>query len=144
MENYLEEFHCQKDEFSRLRASNSTKKVSESLKMQLTLGKQEARESDPAWNNLSAAAKRRHVDEDKTQIEWEIAQHLVDKSVFNFVTMHLLIHFSDHIRQLGNLFNVSSELPEKAIMNLKQAYWQSNWHEAAFQIMRTKAQKEAF
>jgi len=69
MENYLEEFHCQKDEFSRLRASNSTKKVSESLKMQLTLGKQEARESDPAWNNLSAAAKRRHVDEDKTQIE---------------------------------------------------------------------------
>jgi len=83
------------------------------------LDKQEERESDPAWNNLSVAAKRRRVDEDKTQIESDIAQHLVDESDFNFVKMHLLNHFSDHIRQLGNLLNVSSELPEKAMMDLK-------------------------
>ena len=144
MENYLEEFHRHKDVFSRFRASKSTKKVSEALKKQLTLDKQEERESDPAWNNLSAAAKRRRVDEDKTQIESEIAQHLVDESDFNFVKMHLLNHFSDHIRQLGNLLNVSSELPEKAMMDLKQAYRQSNRHEAAFQILRTKARKEVF
>jgi hypothetical protein len=98
------------------------------------LDKQEEWESDPAWNNLSAAAKRRWVDEDKTQIESEIAQHLVDESDFNFVRMHLLNHFSDHICQLGNLFNVSSELPEKAMMDYKQVYRQSNRHEAAFQM----------
>jgi len=144
MENYLEQFHLQKDVFSRFRASKSTKKVSEALKKQLTLDKQEERESDPAWNNLSAAAKRGHVDEDKMWIESEIAQHLVDESDFNFVKMHLLNHLSDHIRQLGNLLNVSSELPEKAMMDLKQAYQQSNHHEAAFQILRTTARNEVF
>jgi len=58
--------------------------------------------------------------------------------------MHLLTHFSDHIRQLGNLLNGSAELPEKAMMDLKQAYWQSNRHEAAFQILLTKTRKEVF
>jgi len=113
MENYLEEFHCHKDVFSRFRASISTKKATEALKKQLTLDKQEERESDPTWNNLSATAKRRLVDEDKMQIESESAQYLVHESDFNFVKMHLLNHFSDHIRQLGNLSNISSELPEK-------------------------------
>jgi hypothetical protein len=81
------------------------------------------------------AAKRRQVDEDISKAKSEIAQHLVDKSDFNFVKMHLLNHFSDHIRQLGNLLNVSSELPEKAMMDHKQEYRQSNRHEAAFQIL---------
>jgi len=73
MENHLEEFHCQKDVFSRFRASKSTKNVLEALKKLLTLDKQEERESDPTWNNLSVAAKRRRVDEEKTKIESEIA-----------------------------------------------------------------------
>jgi hypothetical protein len=128
MENYLEQFHRHKDVFSRFRTSKSIKKVSEALTKQLTLDKQEERESDPGWNNHSTAAKRRRVDEDKTPIESEIAQHLVDKLDFNFVKMHLLNHFSDHIHQLGNLLNVSSELPEKETMDLKQAYRQSNRH----------------
>jgi len=114
------------------------------LKTQLTLDKQDERESDPAWNNLSAAATRRRVDEDETQIEWEVAQHLVDESDFNFVKMHLLNHFSDHIRQLGNILNLSSELPEKAMMDVKQPHRQWNRHEAACQISRMKARKEVF
>jgi len=134
MENYPEKFHRHKDVFIRFCASKSTKKVSEALTKHLTLDKQDERESDPTWNNLSAAAKRRQVDEGKTQSESEIAHHLVDESDFNFVKMHLLNHFSDHIRQLGNLLNISSELPEKATMDLKQAYRQSNHPEAAFQI----------
>lgn len=56
--------------------------------------------------------------------------------------MHLPNHFSDHIRQLGNLCNVSSELPEREMMDLKQVYQQSNRHEAAFQIVPMKAQKK--
>jgi hypothetical protein len=144
MENYLEEFHRHKDVFSRFRVSKSTKKVSEALKTQLTLDKSEEQESDPTWNNLSVAAKCRRIDEDKMQIESEIAQHLVDESDFNFVKMHLLNHFSDNIRQLGNLLNVSSKLPEKAMMDLKQAHQQSNRHEAPFQILATKARKEVF
>jgi len=49
--------------------------------------------------------------------------------------MHLLNHFADHIRQLGNLLNGCSELSEKAMMDLKQAYQQSNGHEAASPIL---------
>jgi len=144
IENYLEEFHCQKDVFSGFHASKSTMKVSEALKNQLTLDNQEERKSDPAWNNFSAAAKHRRIDEDKMQIDSEIAQHLVDESDFNFVKMHLLNHFSDHIRQLRNLWNVSAELPEKVMMHLKLPYRQLNRHEAAIQILRMKGRKEVF
>jgi len=118
--------------------------VFEALKMPLTLDKQEESQSDPAWNNLSAAAMRRRVDEDTTQIESEIPQHLGDKLDFDFVKMRLLNHFSDHIRQLGNLLNTSSELPEGAIMDYEQDYRHPDCQKAIFQILRTKARKEVF
>jgi len=141
-ENYLEEFHHHKDVVSRFCASKSTKKVPEALKKQLTLAQQEEWESDPACNNLSAAAKHCRVSEDTMQIESEIAQHLVDESDFNFVKRNLLNHFSDHICQLGNLLNVGSELPEKVMMDFREAYQQSNRCEATFQILRTTATHE--
>jgi len=141
---YLEEYIVQKDVFSRFRTSKSTIKVSEALKKQLALDMQYERESDTAWINLSVATKCRRVDDDKMEIESEIAQHLVHKSDFNFVKRHLLAYFCDHIHQLANLLNVSSELPEKGIMDLKPAYQQLNCHEAAFQILRTKACMEDF
>jgi len=97
MENYLEEFHRQIDLFSPFRASKSIKKVLDALKIDLTLDKLEESKSDPTWNILSVAAKCRWVDEDKTQIQSEIAQHLFDKSDYNILTIHLQNHFSDHI-----------------------------------------------
>jgi len=65
MENYLEEFHHQKDYFGRIHDSQSTKMVTEALEQHLTLGIHEERECDPARNNLSAAAKRPHLGADK-------------------------------------------------------------------------------
>jgi len=76
------------------------------------------------------------------QIESEIAHYLVKESDFRSVQMHLLIHFSDHIRQNGNLSNIYSEPPEKAIIDLKHAYQQPNQHEAALQILGIKAWKK--
>jgi hypothetical protein len=55
----------------------------------------------------------------KGQIKSKIAQHLVDESDFNFVMMHLLNHYSDHVCQLGNRLNISFELQETAMMDLK-------------------------
>jgi len=77
-------------------------KVWEALKMQLMLNKQEERESDPACNHHSTAAKRCHIDKAKMQVKSEIAQHLVGKLDFNFVKLHLLNRFSDPIHQFGN------------------------------------------
>jgi len=144
MENHLEDFDHHKDVFSWFCASKSSKMVLEALKKQLIFNKLEELDSDPAWNTLCVAAKRCCVDKDKLQIESEIAQHLVDELDFTFVKMLLLNHFSDHIRQLGNLINVCSKLPEKAIIDLKQVYWQLDRLEAAFQIIPTKSQKAVF
>jgi len=144
MENYLEEFHRHNNMLCQFRASQCAMKVSEALKKHHTFDTQEEWQCDPAWKNLSMAAKHRCIDEDETQIKSDIVQHLVAESHFNLVMMHLPNHFSDHICQLGNLINVSSELPEKAMMDLKHVYWQSNRHEAAFQILRTNASKEVF
>jgi len=141
MVNYLDECYRHNDVFSQFRTIKSAKKVLEALKNQLTIDKQEEQKRDPARNNLSVDAKRRDVDEDNVQIESEIALHLANESDFNFVKMHLLNHFSDHIRQLGNLWNVSSNVPHKAVMDLTQAYRQSNCHEAAICILCTKARK---
>jgi len=73
-----------------------------------------------------------------------MAQHLVHVMDFNFIQMHFLNHFDDYSRQLGNLFNASSELPERAMMNLKIVYWQSNRHETTFQNLQMKSQKQVF
>jgi hypothetical protein len=54
------------------------------------------------------AAKHHRVDEDETQMESDIARHVFNELDFNFIKMHLLYHLSYHIRQLGNLSNVSS------------------------------------
>jgi len=56
--------------------------------------------------------------------------------------MHLLNNVSDYVHQFGNILNVSFELPEKAMMDHKQACWQSNGHEPAFKMLSTKARKE--
>jgi len=144
MENHLEEFPCHKDVFSRFCASKCTKKILEPLKKQLNLDKKEQLDSDPTWDYVSVAAKCRCVDEHQTQIKSQIAEHLVDESDFNFVMMPLLNHFSDYFRQLGNFLNICTELPEKVMMDHKQAYQQSNLYDADFQILRKNALKKVF
>jgi len=114
------------------------------MKRQRTLNNQEEPESDRAWNNVSTAAKCCCIDEDKMQIKSKITQHLLDESDFNFVKMQLLNCFSDHITQLGNHGNVSSELPRQAMMDLKQMYQHSNRHKADFQIIWKDPRKEVF
>jgi len=56
--------------------------------------------------------------------------------------MQILNHFSNNVRQLGHLFNVSFELPERAMMDHKQVYQQLNHHEAAFHILQSLACNE--
>jgi len=69
MQNYLEEFHYHKQNFSRFHASKSKKKFAEDLNKQCTLIKQEERESDHAGNNLSAAGKPHHIDKYYKQLK---------------------------------------------------------------------------
>jgi len=85
--------------------------------------------SHPTWNNLFAATKHRHIDQVETMIKSELAKHLVDELHLHFVKRYHLNHFSDYICYLANLLHGSSELSEKAMMDLKQAYKQLSCHE---------------
>jgi len=58
--------------------------------------------------------------------------------------IHLLNHFSDHIHQLANLLNVSSELQGQAMMDFKQVYQHSNRPEVSIQLLQMNAQNEVF
>jgi len=144
MENLLEWFHYRKDVFSRFHDNKSKKMVSEALIMHRTLDNQEEQQHDPTCKNHFAVAKGRRVDEDNMQIELEIEQQLVDKSDINILNMHHLNYSSDHIGQLGNLFNASSELPARVMMDLEQAYQQSNQDEASFHTFQKNARKVVF
>ena len=90
------------------------------------------------------AATRHQVDKDKMQTKLGIAEHLIDELNFKFVKLNHPNNISDHIHQLGQLFKASTKLPEKAMMDHKQAYQQSNRQEATFQIFGTKSQKVVF
>ena len=144
MKDYLEQIHCPTDVCILVQPIKFTKKVLGCLEEHRTLDKQKDQDSDPAWNNLSAAAKHSCVDEDQIQVKLQMAQNLVNELDFKFVKMQLRNHFSVNIRQLGNLLNLNSALAEKAMVDLQQAYRQWNCREAYFQIVQSKARKEVF
>jgi len=144
MAQYQEGFFCHKDVFSRFHVSISATTNSEALRKQICFNKREEQESDPTWNNLGVSAKHRHIDHNKMEMGKLFTHHLGDISDFNFLKMHLLNHFSDHIWQLGNLGNASAELPERTMMDLNHVYWQWHHHEVAWWILRTNAQQEVF
>ena len=79
------------------------------------------------------------MNEDSTQIESQIAQNLVNESEVSQVNINVLKHFCDHFRQLGNLINISSQLTENVMKDLKQAYLQSKCHEATCHLLQIPA-----
>jgi hypothetical protein len=81
------------------------------------------------------AAKSHCCDKVQTQILSQIAQYLVDESDFKFAKTHLLNYLSCNNRQLRNLLNASSKLQGRVMIDLKQAYQQSDCHEAAIQTL---------
>jgi hypothetical protein len=144
MEGYLADFHRQKEVFARFRARKASKKVAQVLRQELAEELQIARESAGDWSRLSHAAKARRVEEDRQIVDSEIHQHLTDEADFNFIKMHLPNHFGNSIRQLGHLSNLTAELYEHEMIDIKDAYRRSNRNEASTQILRTKARSECF
>jgi len=118
--------------------------VPEALKNHVTFNNLDKQDSDSAGNNLSTAAKRCQVDNNQKHMEWEVAQYIVDKSDLDYVIIHLMNHFPDHISQLAIILNASCELQERVMMDLKQAYQESTQNEVAIQIMQMNARKVLF
>jgi hypothetical protein len=130
MEGYLANFHCSKEVFAHFHETKSKKKVAEALRKQLLEDLRLGKESERGWRSQAKAAKTNRIEQDRQMIKLQVQANLSEKSDFNFVKMHLLTHSSHDIRQLGHLSNVSSELLEHTIMDMKAAYCRSNRNEA--------------
>jgi hypothetical protein len=94
------------------------------------------REYDVSWRKLSKAAKGRRVDNDNAWIQCQIKEHLQEESDFNFIKMHLLTHFTGHVKALGQLSNVSAQLSEALHGELKEPFRRSNKINADSQILQ--------
>jgi len=83
--------------------------------------------------------------DDNRQEENDLYQDLVrGESHFNFIKMHLLSHFCDHIGQFGNLRMYSREIRELTHKTqIKDGWRQSNTNDAARQIVHSYGRQHA-
>jgi len=92
-----------------------------------------------------ALYKRRRIGDDDSEEEHEQRMDLIHReSHFNFIKIHLLSHFSDHIRQFGNIPINSTELGELAHKEqIKDGWRRSNKNNAARQIVHSYSRQHA-
>jgi len=85
-----------------------------------------------------ATSQRRRMRDDHDE-EDELRMDMIHgESHFNFIKMHLLSHFCDHIRQFGNILMYSTEIRELAHKTqIKEEWRQSNKNNTARQIMHS-------
>jgi len=106
MEDYLDQFHKPQDIFLEFRV---TKRTQEEVGKQPTgIRRQRALVIERVASSL-----RPQMPDDNRQEENDLCLDLVcGESHFNFIKMHLLSHFCDHIRQFGNILLYSTEIRE--------------------------------
>ena len=127
MEDYLGRFHQMKDIFLEFRVSKRTQaKIDEERK--------ELRRQRAQINHCVASSKRRRVcDEDREEENDRRMDLIQSESHFNFMKIHLLIHFGDHIRQFGNIPMYSTEYGELAHKEQIKDPWRRSiktmWHD---------------
>ena len=132
MEQYLDRFHATKDIFLEFRVSKRTRaKVDDQ--------RRELRQQRTEVNQTLAGSKRRRVQAQDRDEENDRRMELIHaESHFNFIKMHLLSHFRDHIYQFGNIPMYSTEFGELAHKEqIKDGWRRSNKNDAARQILHS-------
>ena len=108
MEQYAEKFHETKDIFLEFRVSKRTQAKADELRKDL-------RRERTQLNQSVAKSKRSRVREADRLEENDRRLDLIHaESNFNFIKMHLISHFRDHIQQFGNIPIYSTEFGELA------------------------------
>jgi len=132
MEDYLDQFHKLKDIFLEFRV---TKRTQDKVDKQ----RNEIRRERTLVIERVAPSLRRRMRDDNREDESDLCLDLVrGESHFNFIKMHLLSHFCDHIRQFGNIPMYSTEIRELAHKTqIKDRWRQSNKNDGAGQIVHS-------
>jgi len=107
-EDYLDRFHRMKDIFLEFRV---TKRTQAKVDKQ---GKEIRRQRALIRERLAPSQRRRMRDDNQDQ-EDELRMDMIhSESHFNFIKIHLLSPFCDHIHQFGNIPMYSTEIGELA------------------------------
>jgi len=138
MEEYLDQFHMMKDIFLEFRVTKRTQRKVEKQRKEIRRQRALMRERVAT----SQRCRMRHDDRDE---EDELRMDMIHgESHFNFIKMHLLRHFCDHIRQFGNILMYSTEIAELAHKTqIKEGWLQSNKNNAARQIVHSYGRQHA-
>ena len=140
MEDYDNRFHKTKDIFLEFRISKQTKAKADELRKEL-------RRQRTLVNQLVARSRGSRVREqleDRQEKNDQCMDLIHAISHFNFIKMHIIIHFREHIYQFGNIPMYSTKFGELAHKEqIKDGYRRSNKIDAARQILRSYGQHHA-
>ncbi|KAH8145068.1 uncharacterized protein LAJ45_10191 [Morchella importuna] len=113
MESYLEDFHKHKDIFLEFRAYKRTVK--------------DARDRTKAVKTSGSQSAQRGLEE---------IREIRERSHFNFIKLHVLTHYREHVERFGSIPQYSTDISELAhVRQIKEAYGASNKVDAATQIL---------
>ena len=108
MEKYATQFDETKDIFLEFGISKRTQEKADVLRKELRRQRAQMRERVPA------SQRRRICDDDREEENDQSKELIYSESNFNFVKMHLIGHFRDHIYMFGNIPMYSTEYGELA------------------------------
>jgi len=138
MEHYLDQSHRMKSIFLEFQVTKHTlANVDEQ--------RREIRHQRTQMSQPMAPSKRRRIRDDDREEEHERRMDWIHhKSHFNFIKIHLLSHFSDHIRQFGNIPMYSMECGElEHKEQIKDGRRRSNKNDAVRQIVHSSSRQHA-
>jgi len=130
MEEYATQFHETKASFMEFGISKRTQEKAGELRKQLRSQRAQLREQVPAsqWRRIRGDDREKENDQHMELIH--------SQSNFNFVKMHLISHFRDHIYKFGNIPMYSTAYRELADKEKIKDGWRClNKSEAARQIL---------
>jgi len=132
MEDYLDNFHKMMDIFLEFR-------VIKRIRVKIDEQRRELRHDRPKTCERIAHSKRCRMRDAAREEESELRMDLIFcESHFNFIKMHLLHNFCDHIRQFGNIPMYSTEFGKLAHKTQIKAGWrQWNKNAASRHIMQS-------
>ena len=138
MEEYVTRFHETKDIFLEFRISKRTQEKADQLRKELRRERALIRERVPL------SQRHRIRDDDRDEENDQSMELIYAESNFNFVKMHLISHFHDHIYQFGNIPMYSTEYGELAHEEqIKEGWRRSNKIDAARQILSSYGRQHA-
>jgi hypothetical protein len=134
MQGYLDDFYQYKDIFLEFRTSKRTRAGAEANNDIIRQAQtQQLREE----GRMTSNKRRRIMESNRMEREEERIAYLRSQSHFNFIKMHLLVHFPSHVLQFGNIQMYSTDIGELAHKDqIKEGYRHSNRNDAACQILK--------